>query len=367
MHEVPRLIDTDVHNAMADSKELIPYLPRVWHQQWLESGVGTERSKAFTPVGVYRKDANPKEGVKPASDPHFLISHHIERYGIDYAILTGTPVMNAISLCYDPDYGNALASALNDWTIETWLKADPRYKGSIHVNFSDPEAAVKEIDRMASHPDMVQIIMSSASKIPFGQRFYHPIYEAAERNGLPVAVHPGNEGLGPTPPPTPSGYPTRFMEWENILPLNFMGQVNSLVCEGVFEKFPKMKFVAIEGGISWLPHLMWRMDKNYKALRDQAPWLKRLPSEYIKDHILLTTQPIEEPPNPEYLVQIINMAGAEDCIMFSSDYPHWDNDNPQMALAAFPRDIKKKIFAENAINLYGLKEKVNQVVRHSSK
>jgi predicted TIM-barrel fold metal-dependent hydrolase len=358
MSEAPRIIDTDVHNQIADPKELLPFLPKVWHQQWLESGVGVT-GKAFTPVGVYRKDANPAEGVLPATDPHFLVKDHFERYGIDYGILTGTPVMNGISLCYDPDYGTALASALNDWTVEKWLKADPRFKGSIHVNFSDPAAAVKEIERMAGHPDMVQIIMGAASRIPLGQRFYHPIYEAAEHYGLPVAVHPGNEGLGPTYPPTPAGYPTRFMEWENILPLTFMAQVNSLVCEGVFEKFPKFKFVAIEGGISWLPHLMWRMDKNYKALRDTTPWLKKLPSEYIKEHIYLTTQPIEEPKDPKHLVQIFEMSGAADIVMFSSDYPHWDNDNPHMVLTGFPREMKEKIMAKNASELYGLKEKVS--------
>jgi predicted TIM-barrel fold metal-dependent hydrolase len=52
------------------------------------------------------------------------------------------------------------------------------------------------------------------------------------------------------------------MEWHNILPINYMATVNSLVCEGVFEKFPTLKFVAVEGGVAWLPHLMWRMDKN---------------------------------------------------------------------------------------------------------
>lgn len=358
MTDAPKLIDCDLHNSMRDPEDLLSFLPKVWHQQWLDVGVdATQQSKTFTPVGVYRKDAESEPGVKPASDPEFVLKHHIDRYKIDYAILTGTPVMNAISLCYDPDYGNALASALNDWTVEYWLKVSPHYKGSIHVNFSDPIAAAKEIDRIASHPDMVQVIMSSATRIPLGQRHFHPIYEAAVRNGLPVAVHPGNEGLGTTTAPTPSGYPTRFMEWENILPLNFMGQVNSLVCEGVFEKFPTMKFVAIEGGISWLPHLMWRMDKNYKALRDTTPWLKNLPSEYIKEHVYLTTQPIEEPENPQHLVEIFEMCGAEDIVMFSSDYPHWDNDNPQIALAAFPREMKEKIFAKNAIELYGLYEK----------
>lgn len=357
MSETPRLIDCDVHNNLRSPEDLLPFLPKVWHQQWLESGFAIG-GKAYCPFGLVRKDADPPNGGPPASDPDFLVRHYIEEFGVDYAILTGTPYSNGLSLVYDIDYGNALATAFNDWTVETWLKASPHYKGSIHVNFSDPAEAAKEIDRMAQHLSMVQVIMASAARQPFGQRFYHPIYEAAERNGLPVAIHPGCEGLGMTYPPTPSGYPTRFLEWEVVLPLNFMGHVTSLVCEGVFEKFPKLKFVAVEGGIAWLPHLMWRMDKDYKALRDTVPWLKRLPSEYIKEHIRLTTQPIEEPENPKHLVQIFEMCGGEDIVMFSSDYPHWDNDNPKIALASFPREMREKIMSTNASVLYGLTERV---------
>jgi predicted TIM-barrel fold metal-dependent hydrolase len=271
-------------------------------------------------------------------------------------VLTGSGVLG-ISLHADPDYANAVASAYNDWLVEHWLKVSPQFKGSILINHSDPAAAAKEIDRMGPHPDMVQVIMSSGARMPYGQRFYHPIYEAAERNGLPVAVHPGTEGKGISGPPTPSGYPTRYMEWHNILPTNYMTHINSLVCEGIFEKFPKLKFVAIEGGIAWLPHLMWRMDKNYKALRDTTPWLKRLPSEYIMDHVRLTTQPIEEPEDTEQLVQIFRMIHAENTVMFSSDYPHWDFDNPRMSLNGIPKEMKRRILGQNAAELYQLKER----------
>jgi predicted TIM-barrel fold metal-dependent hydrolase len=147
------------------------------------------------------------------------------------------------------------------------------------------------------------------------------------------------------------------MEWHNILPINYMTHINSLVCEGVFEKFPKLTFVAIEGGIAWLPHLMWRMDKNYKGLRDTTPWLNKLPSEYITEHIRLTTQPIEEPKNPEHLVQIFEMIQAEKTVMFSSDYPHWDNDNPRLALPRLSKTMKQRILAGTAAELYGLHSK----------
>lgn len=348
----PKIIDADVHNAIAKPHDLLPFLPRVWHEQWLSNGPGCGGGW-YSPVGVLRKDAVPPAGGTPGSDPHYLIEHHLDRYGIDYAVLTGSGILG-ISLNPQPDIANAIASAYNDWLVETWLKASPKYKGSILINHSDPAAAAKEIDRMGPHPDMVQIIMCSGSRMLFGNRFFHPIYEAASRHGLPVAIHPGTEGRGISGAPTPSGYPSTYLEWHNILPTNYMAHVNSLVCEGVFEKFPDLLFVAIEGGIAWVPHLMWRMDKNYKGLRDQVPWLKRLPSDYIKDHIRLTTQPIEEPQHPEHLNQILEMIGSDKMVMFSSDYPHWDFDNPKLALRTINKELRSKILSDNAIELYGL-------------
>lgn len=352
MKDSPVLIDTDVHNQIGS---LLPYLPKAWHERYQTVKV-PYGAHYYSSIGTNRKDAVPDKGGIPGSDPQFLISDHMDRYGIDYAILTGSGVLG-LSLDPDPDYGNALAAACNDGMIDTWLNVSSRFRGSIFVNASDPVEAAAEIRRHASNPSMVQVLMASAARMPYGQRFYHPIYDAANECGLPVAIHPGTEGKGISGAPTPSGYPTRYMEWHNILPINYMTHVNSLVCEGVFEKFPKLKFVAIEGGISWLPHLMWRMDKNYKALRESTPWLKRFPSEYIKDHIKLTTQPVEEPNNPEHLLQILHMIEAEKTVMFSSDYPHWDNDNPKMAFPRMPKEMKQRILAGTAAELYGLHTK----------
>jgi predicted TIM-barrel fold metal-dependent hydrolase len=342
---------------MPSREALLPYLPKYWAEVVQRSGFGNPGTitGAGTPVGVLRADARPPGGGVPGSDPQFLIAHHLDRYGIDYAILTGGGILG-ISLNPDVDYANAVASAYNAWLAEHWLTVSPRFKGSILLNHSDPEYSAREIDRWGAHPAFVQTIMASGSPRLFGQRCFHPIYEAAERNGLPVAIHPGTEGAGIAYPPTPAGYPTRYMEWHNILPINFMSHLNSLVCEGVFEKFPRIKFVAIEGGVAWLPHLMWRMDKNYKALRATTPWLKRLPSEYIKEHVRLTTQPIEEPENPRHLVQIFEMIEADRMLLFSSDYPHWDFDNPKMALPPLPAEMKARIFAGNAAELYNLHE-----------
>jgi predicted TIM-barrel fold metal-dependent hydrolase len=131
-----------------------------------------------------------------------------------------------------------------------------------------------------------------------------------------------------------------------------MAQTVSLVAEGVFQQFPSLQFVLTEGGVAWLPHLMWRMDKNYKALRQQVPWLVEMPSAVIRRHIRLTTQPIEEPENPGHLLQIFDMLGSDRMLLFSSDYPHWDADDPFAALRGIPDDWKRRILRDNALETF---------------
>lgn len=343
----PRLIDTDVHQSLPD---LTPYLPGHWRDRWRTVGLGAGTGYV-NPRGVLRRDTVSPRGGGPAGDPAFVVADHLDRYAVDYAVLTGPFVL---PLGTDPDYLNAIAVAVNDATLDQWLGVSPRFRGSVLVNSDDPDAAVREIERLGDRPEMVQVLMASTTRQPCGQRRYHPIYAAAAASGLPVAFHPGAEGAGTAAPPTPVGYPSRYLEWHTLLPLTAMAQVASLVCEGVFAKFPTLRAVVVEGGLSWLPQLMWRLDKNFKALRDTAPWLTRLPSEYVLDHVRLTTQPVEEPANPDHLAQILAMMDAGRTVMFSSDYPHWDNDNPRMLFRRLDPDLRARIMGGTAAELYGL-------------
>ncbi len=348
-----RIVDCDVHNAFRSYTDLHPYLSDVWKPRVTAGGFGGAGTGYFSPVGVMRRDAQPDDGSPPGSSPDLTRRQLLDAYGIDYAILTGSEILR-VSTMTDPNYAAALASAYNDHLVDTWLRADERFLGALVVATQDPVRAAKEIDRLGSHPKIVEVIMASATRVPYGQRQYWPIYEAAEHHGLPVAIHPGTEGSGIANPPTAAGYPSTYLEWHTSLSQNFMAQTVSLVCEGVFVQFPKLKFVLIEGGVGWLPHLMWRLDKNYKALRSEVPWLTRLPSEYIKEHIRLTTQPIEEPENPEHLLQIFEMIDAAHTVMYSSDYPHWDFDDPFWAFRFVPDDLKRRILSETARELYNL-------------
>ena len=106
--------------------------------------------------------------------------------------------------------------------------------------------------------------------------------------------------------------------------------------------------------MAWLPALMWRLDAEWKALRTEVPWVRRRPSEYLRDHVRLSTQPLERPEDDRHLLQMLEMMEAEHVLMFASDYPHWDFDSPTHAFPKLPETIHRRIFSENARAWYGL-------------
>ena len=108
-----------------------------------------------------------------------------------------------------------------------------------------------------------------------------------------------------------------------------------MIIEGVFERLPELKIVLIECGFAWLPALGWRLDKHWKRLQGRGAASEVAPSEYITRAVWVTTQPMEEPEDPDHLLDMMNWIGL-DRIMFSADYPHWDFDDPFAVAAAEP-------------------------------
>lgn len=346
--EAPTLIDCDVHQSWASEAEIRRHLPPEFDRY----GVNLPNLLYNNPGGVMREDAAPAEGELPGTTPENVAAEHLDPYGIDYAVLTGHATN--LALLPNRDYAAALARAYNAWVQEDWLAADDRLLGSILVPPQAPEAAAELIREFGEDDRFVQVLMNTASPRPYGQSFYWPIYEAAAEMDLPVAMHPHHDGHGISNPPSGAGYPGSYFEWHNILPAVVMGQLNSLVTEGVFVEYPDLDVVCIEGGFGWVPHLLWRMDKNWKGLRSQTPWLERPPSEYVFENVRFTSQPIEEPERPEHLRQIFEMMHAEETLLFSSDFPHWDGDSPDHGLPPLDDELEARIFAENARELYDL-------------
>jgi predicted TIM-barrel fold metal-dependent hydrolase len=252
----------------------------------------------------------------------------------------------------DLESGAALASAINDWQIAEWLEPEPRLRASINVAYEDSELAAREIHRLGDDPRFVQVLMLIRTAEPMGRRKYWGMYEAAVEHDLPVGVHYGGWGRGPH---SGVGFGSFYIEDAVGMVTAFQDQVTSLVCEGVFERFPTLKIVLIEGGVAWLPSLMWRLDRAWRLLGDQAPKLDRLPSEAIREHLWLTTQPMDEPPRGGDFLAMLEQLAMPDRIMFATDYPHWDFDAPERALPSVVRgELRDAILGANARALYRL-------------
>ena len=109
---------------------------------------------------------------------------------------------------------------------------------------------------------------------------------------------------------TGTGWPSYYMEEGAGHSTSCQTVVTSLVIEGVFERFPRLKVVIVEGGFAWLPALTWRLDKLFERMRSEVPHLKRKPSEYIREHLWVTTQPMEEPDNRQHLLDVMAWIGC---------------------------------------------------------
>jgi uncharacterized protein len=344
-------IDVDIHNDIQSFSELLPFLDEEWHP-WISDGGPRLATRFYANTGSGRMDdAVREEDDLCAGDPDWVIQQLMEKYRIDLGVLTGSVV--GLSIQHNSRAMRAIVRAYNDWTLEKWVRPHDCFKGSILVSCRDIEAAVHEIHRLGDDPGMVQVLISSAASMPYGHKYYWPIYAAAVEHGLPVGIHVGAEGVGVANPPTSVGYPSTFLEYHTDHSLTMMAHCVSLVTEGVFEEFPTLKYVFIEGGLCWVPHVMWRLDRLYSALKSETPYLKCRPSEYILRNCYFSTQPIEEPDTHRHLLEILDMLEADRSVVFASDYPHWDFDNPLAAFTFFPKELKRRVFVDNSLDLYG--------------
>lgn len=345
------VIDCDIHNATPSDKTLLKYLPARWqrHHETIGSRghVGSGYPRAMK--NAARHDSWPPSGLPPGSDLEFMRHQLLDEWDLEYGILN---CLIGVGGQINLDYGAALAQAVNDWQIAEWLEPEPRLRASIIVPYEDGELAAAEIDRVADHPGYVQVLLVVRTREPLGHRKYWKMYEAAVRHGLPIGIHFGGAGGGPI---TGAGWPSHYIEDHGGMPQAFYAQVVSMVTSGIFERFPTLKIVLIEGGFAWLPPLMWRLDQSYKRLKEEAPELTRLPSDYIRQHFWVTTQPMEEPPQRYYFGQLLDQMDMNDRLMFATDYPHWDFDAPDRALPnELPLELKEAILAGSAKKLYKL-------------
>jgi predicted TIM-barrel fold metal-dependent hydrolase len=249
-----------------------------------------------------------------------------------------------------PDWAAALARSVNDWLVSEWLERDERLVASLVVPARDPQAAAAEIDRVGGHPRFVQVLMPARSERLYGQRVFHPIYEAMVRNDLVMGVHWGGTTEGA---PSPTGFASWYVEEYAAETQVFASQLTSLVVEGVFRKFPDLRVAMLESGFTWLPTWGWNMNKKWKGLRREIPWVDRLPLDIVRDHFRFSIAPADAGP-PDQMATVLEWLGSEDLLMFATDYPHWHDDDIEELLAIMPETMRAKVMSETAREWYRL-------------
>jgi uncharacterized protein len=353
------VIDVDVHHQYASELDIIARLPAEWRDYVM--GPRGDRPVSIVPAPVWplaggtsRDESYPEDGRPPGSDYDLLRRQLLEKYNVERAILNFNVGQEAG--LRNPLFAHAVVRAVNDWNVETWLEIDDnRLFSGVLIPSQLPEQGAGEIRRIGGHPKIVQALLAyNGLGKPFGHPLYDPIFEAAQEMDLPVAMHGGGAlGLPGQLQPVAGGRPPTRLEFHGFHTMHGgMHQLASLLMYGTFDKFPRLKFVCVEVGVAWVPWLIWNLDAHYDVLRRETG-IKKLPSEYFREHVTFSTQPLEESPDPRQLMDLLeSFGGMEDILMFATDYPHWDADTPAFISRRLPDAWQDKLYYANALKTF---------------
>lgn len=278
-----------------------------------------------------------------------LIRREMNSIGIDYQVVFPTPMLE-LGMHPDTRIEPALSWAYTRWMTEEIMPHEPHIKTMVYLPFNNPEAALRAVETFGDRPGVVGFMVTNARYKAVHDNVYAPVYRALEETGKPLGFHAAIwaqdrmlEGVN------------RFLSAHALgFVMHSLVHLTNLVINGIPERFPKLKLLFIESGLAWIPFIMQRLDNEYMMRANEAPLLKKLPSEYIRD-FYFTTQPMETH-NHAALQQTFEMINAKDQLLFASDYPHWDFDLPSTIydLPFLNEQEKRAILGGNAAKLFGL-------------
>lgn len=320
------VIDCDVHPPLPAVSSLRDHLDDHWRDFVIEHGVRSLQTQYEHPrAPLFRRpDADTGQPVR-------------EELGVGIAVLNS---LAGVQGFHSEDLAAALATAVNEWVRFQWLDQDLRLRASIVVAQQSAELAVREIERLAGDRRFISVLMLGRGETPLGRRHHWPVYEAAQRHELPIAIHSGgNVGSAITP----VGWPSHLSEDVVTMAGVLQAQLLSMIAEGVFKRFPELRVVLLESGVTWLPSFLWRSDKDWKGLRREVPWVDRLPSEIVRDQVRLSLHPFDGP--PDFYPELVEQVGGDGMFVFASDHPHWSFDTPLPGLSP-------AVLTDNALDTY---------------
>ncbi|MFB6312177.1 MAG: amidohydrolase family protein [Salinirussus sp.] len=248
--------------------------------------------------------------------------------------------------------------AANEVLLDRYVADDDDVYGLLNLAMRAPEAAAEEIDRYGHRDDIVGAVVFPGGEYqkPLGNPEYDVVHAAAEDNDVTMVYHAVDDMMPARQAPVLNDAESFLTMHTLAFPWTAMLTLTSLIVEGVPVKFPDLNFVILEAGLGWIPYMMGRLNREVSWRKSDAPLLERSPEAYIRDRFWFGTQPVEEHENSAHLHETMRAIGAEN-LLFTSDYPHWDFDNPasidQHLTAAFSTEEREQVLSDNARVAFG--------------
>jgi uncharacterized protein len=353
------IVDVDSHHYETDSfAEIIEYIEDPVLRHATAYSKGTNVGGGQGPSGyqemqgrVTRYPGRRKE--KTPATPHrdiTLTKRWMDAMGIDIACLFPTPMLG-LALHPQINVEVELARAYNRWLCDKVLSQEKRIKSMLYLPMNDPDAALKTVEEFGDKKGVIGFMVTATRYKPIYDNVYMKVYAALEERGLPLSFHAAYNWHDQM-----LSMANKFIT-VHALGFTFFNIIHlaNWVMNGLPERFPKLKVIWIESGLAWIPFVMQRFDNEYMMRSSEAPALKKLPSDYMRD-MFYTTQPMEMVSNTKALELTFEMIKADSQLLYSSDYPHWDMDLPSTVFdLPFLSDTgKRNILGENARKLFNL-------------
>jgi hypothetical protein len=349
-----RILDGDGHVIERDS-ELFEYLEAPYAGNTTLLGYpffpaldGYNRGAMMARLGIHKSyEITPQHWVDA-----------LDKSGMESTVLYPTAGL-AFAMIQDPEWARALARAYNGWFSDRYYGLCKRLRGMALIPLQNVPEAVKELRRAVTELGMVGAVLPANSadigvRRALGHPEFWPIYEEAERLNVPIATHGApsmNLGI--------NSFNHFAMTIALEHPIAQMIQMTSLVMEGVFDRFPRLRVGFLEAGTGWVPYMMDRLDRSYEVLqrngrREFSEHLRKKPSEHFASGRMYFSCEGGEPS----LKNLVDRIGYK-TLLFASDYPHEANLEHAMheieellARDDLPDDAKRGIFCDNVEAFY---------------
>jgi uncharacterized protein len=359
------IVDVDSHHVELDSwPDIIDRIEnpvlRDTGRQMIKNWPGADRTAlgTFAP-GMTMQDVGGRILHQAALAEHVdesdlhrdvtLVRRAMDAMSIDIQVVFPQPMLE-IGLHPVPEVATQLLMAYNRWFTETILPGEPRIKTMLGLPFENPEASLRTVREYADHPGVIGFLVTSQRSVGVHHNDYMPLYAELQERGMPLGFH-----AGPNVNDTMTSTMNKFLSAHamSFVTCN-MTHLTNWVINGIGERFPDLKVIWIESGVAWLPFMMQRLDHEYQLRQSDAPLLTKMPSDYMRD-MYYTSQPLEITDN-ELLENTFRAIDAENTLLYSSDWPHWDFDVPGriMSIPFLSDKAKRNILGENSRKVFGL-------------